>query len=505
MPRDADSPFQLGFLIKFVEPDLKPEDIETETQYLQEDLLALSGMRQTRFHPLTAHRNQVNFREGVQFQTSPERLRAILRRLCDRLDDNPLETLILIYHGQVRLQIQTHKAEELASIVASAEALLPPESIYLAKAETYVRTRGELSPAEAVNLELLAQQLALTPEEAAELNATAMGPFKSLGEKRQRFLEVMTVEMTHQFPPDQDTKDVLYELAEHLRLPRPEADSLIQNYLQKIQAEAEAKRLKEEAEASRKQAAEQEQYESEKRTQGHHQDQIKQYQELFRQAIQHNLHPLAFDQGRLEQIRQLWQLPKDTVSQIEEEVRSELYGSIQSTSGIHYGRLRQLLWSQSWQEADRETENVILKALSDDMEPLDRDAVMQLNCADLFTIDQLWSRYSNGKFGFQAQYQIFQAAERRPIDFQRLVEWRHNFFNPQGELKPYKSLTFHPNAPKGHLPSWRWCCTSLEGGYDVSDAIIEGFFLHLEKCLSGNINTSPPVPWADSGDISGDI
>ena len=116
----------------------------------------------------------MRFKEGLQFQTSPDRLRAILRRLCDRLDDHPLETLILIYYGQVRLQIQTHKAEELASIVAAAEDLLPPDSIYLAKAETYVRTRGELSPAEEANLELLAQQLALTPEEASGLKATAL-------------------------------------------------------------------------------------------------------------------------------------------------------------------------------------------------------------------------------------------------------------------------------------------------------------------------------------------
>ena len=503
MPRDDNSPLQLGFLIKFIEPELRPEDIESETQYLQEDLLDLSGMRQTRFHVLTARQNQVRFKEGLQFQTSPDRLRAILRRLCDRLDDHPLETLILIYYGQVRLQIQTHKAEELASIVAAAEDLLPPDSIYLAKAETYVRTRGELSPAEEANLELLAQQLALTPEEASGLKATAMGPFKSLTEKRQRFLEVMTVELTHQYPPNQETQQVLYELAEHLRLPKQEADSLYQDYLREIQANVEAKRQQEEAEAkaARKQAAEQDQREREQLAKDEHQHQAEQYRDLFRQAIQHNLYPLAFDQGRLEQTRRLWQISADTASQIEEEVRSELYGSIQSASSINYTRLRQLLWSRAWREADRETENVLLKALSEDMEPLDRDAVMRLPCVDLFTIDQLWSRYSNGKFGFQAQYQIFQDAERRPIDFERLLEWRNNPFNPQGDLKPYKFLNFHLDAPKGHLPTWRWCCSSLEGGYDVSESIVEAFFLHLEKCLSGNISASSTVSWETPNEV----
>ena len=109
MPRDADQSLQLGFLIRFVEPDLKPEEIETEVQYLQEDLLDLSGMGQTRFQFLTSRRNQLQFRDGVRFEAPPDRLRVIMRRLCDRLNDTPQETLVLIYYGQVRLQIQTRQ------------------------------------------------------------------------------------------------------------------------------------------------------------------------------------------------------------------------------------------------------------------------------------------------------------------------------------------------------------------------------------------------------------
>jgi hypothetical protein len=497
MPRDADPPLQLGFLIRFVEPNLKPEEIETETHYLQEDLLDLSGMGQTRFQFLTARRDQIQFREGLRFEAPPDRLRAILRRLCDRLDDSPQETLILIYHGQVRLQIQTHRAEELASIFAPAEALLPPESIYLAKAETYVRTRGELSPAEEANLELLAQQLGLATAEAEDLKQMAMGPLKSLEDKQQRFLEVMTIELAHDYPPSDETRDVLFELAENLRLPKSEADRLYQHYLQKIQAEVEAKRQQEqaEAEAARQKSAARDHLEQEQQSQLEQQQHRDQYREMFRRAIQQQLYPLAFDQGRLEQTRQIWHISPDQARQIEAEVRSELYGSIQSAAGVDYTRLRQLLWSQSWREADEETENVILKTLSQDMEPIDRDGVMRLPCLDLLTIDQLWSRHSGGRFGFQAQYQVFEDAERRPQDFQRLLEWRRDSFNLGGDLKPYKSLSFDRTAPKGHLPSWRWCCASLEGGYNVSDAIIEGFFLHLAKCLSMNIEPSSTFAW----------
>jgi len=497
MPRDADSPLQLGFLIKFVEPDRKPEEIETETQYLQDDLLDLSGMGQTRFHFLQAHREGIRFREGLRFDTAPDRLRPILRRLCDRLDDTPLETLILIYHGQTRLQIQTHRAEELASIVAAAEDLLPPESIYLAKAETYVRTRGDISPAEAANLDLLAQQLGLSPEEAKGLNEIAMGPYKSLDEKQQRFLEVLTIELSHTYPPTEDTHQVLQELAENLRLPKAEADRIYQAYLQKIQAEVAAQRQKDEAAAAaaKQQAEASAQVEQAQLHQVETQQQVEQYRELFRQAVQNHLYPLAFDQGRLEQSRQVWQISQDTASQIEAEVRDELYGSVTSAAGLDYTRLRQLLWSQDWLEADRETEQVILKAVSQDMQPIDRDALMRLPCVDLLTIDQLWSRHSHNKFGFRAQYQVFQEADRRPQDFQRTLAWRDHPISLKGELKPYKALTFALSASTGHLPTWRWCCPSLEGGYDISDALVEAFFLHLAKCLSVDSTPAPAIPW----------
>jgi hypothetical protein len=308
MSRDADFPLQLGFLIKFVDPDLKPEEVETETQYLQEDLLDLSGMEHIRFEFLKAKRHQVQVREGVRFEISPERVRPILRRLCARLDHTPRETLILIYSGQVRLQIQTHRAEELASIFAAAEALLPPDKIFLAKAETYVRTRGELSPAEEANLDLLAQQLGLSPEEAAVLQAEAMGPLKTLAEKQQRFSEILAIELAHDYPPSQETQQVLFEFAENLCLPRVEADRLYQQYLQKIQIDVEAKRQQEQAkaEAARHKAAELAQQEHNQHAQVEQEQRVDQYRDTFRSAIQNNYYPLAFDQGRLEQTRQIW-------------------------------------------------------------------------------------------------------------------------------------------------------------------------------------------------------
>ncbi|NJL49050.1 MAG: hypothetical protein HC929_18295 [Leptolyngbyaceae cyanobacterium SM2_5_2] len=199
----------------------------------------------------------------------------------------------------------------------------------------------------------------------------------------------------------------------------------------------------------------------------------------------------------------MWKIAPNEAQQIEEAVRSELYGSIRSALGINYSRLRQLLWSQLWQEADQETENVILKALRQNLEPVDREALLQLPCVDLLTIDELWSRYSSGRFGFKAQQQVYQQVDRQPADFLRTLDWRGPRISLTGGIKPYKNLQFSASAPPGHLPTWRWCCPSLDSGYDVSDSIVEGLFRHLESAsLWGHHRCRPPLPpWVTSKSI----
>ncbi|MGF1569367.1 MAG: GUN4 domain-containing protein [Nodosilinea sp.] len=497
MARDVILPPHLGVIIKFIEPELGTEEIATEARYLREDLLDLSGLEHTRFDLLKGVRNEVAFAEGVRFQVAADRLRAVLKRLCDRLDDNPLETLILIQQGQTKLQIQTHQAEELEGIVAAADALLPAEQVYRAKAETYSRTYGELSPAEEANLDLLRQRLNLSREVAEALKAEALGPFKTLDEKRRHFQDVLLVEVAREFPLSEDTWAVLLELADNLGLPQAKAKAIYQDHLHQIKAKIEATRqqAEAEAEAARQRAAEEAEKQARVGQQVSRQQQLEEYRQIFRQAIQTTLYPLAFDQGRLEQARQLWSIAPDDVTRLEEAVRSELYGTIQSALGVDYSRLRQLLWNKAWKEADEETEAVMLKALRpNNLEPLDRDALLQLPCVDLLTIDQLWSRYSGGRFGFQAQHQIFaQQVDRRPADFLRALGWQDGPVGLTGGLKPYQKLQFSAGAPPGHLPTWRWCCPSLESGYSVGHSVVEGLFLHLEKCLP----TQGPLPLAD--------
>ncbi|NJL48532.1 MAG: hypothetical protein HC929_14935 [Leptolyngbyaceae cyanobacterium SM2_5_2] len=253
MVRDAYSPPKLAFLVKLIEPELNPEELAAEAQYLLADLQDLSGLGQTRFHGVDKAQGegpfQTSVQAGVQFEAAPDRLRAILKRLCHRLDDRPLETLVVIQQGPMRLQVQTHESDVLAGLVEAAEAMLDPQSVYRAKAEAYCRTHGELSPSEDANLELLRLRLGLSEQEAESLKAEALGPYKTLAEKRQYFREVLMEELARENPLSEATWELLEELADNLNLPPDDATAIYQERLHQIQVDAEAIRRQQEAEA----------------------------------------------------------------------------------------------------------------------------------------------------------------------------------------------------------------------------------------------------------------
>lgn len=489
----------LGFVVQLVDPHLSLEAADTEVQYLQADLRALSGLGGLAMAVLDQPQGEGPFQQqrprGVQFELPADRLRSVVRRLCDRLEDYPQPTAVEIRHGAMVVQMQTQAAAELARLLPLAEAMVDPRSLYLAKVEIYGHRQGELAPAEEANLDLLRQRLGLSTTEAEALRAEALGPYQTLAEKRRYFTQALLEELARHSPLPENTWATLVELADNLGLPLAIAQTLYQEQLQDIQVQAEAIRQQHQAEVEAKQQALQ-QIESQALAhdqEWNHQRHLDQYQDMLRHAMQTTLYPPDFDRGRLEQARRLWEIEAEEALHLEEEVRSELYGSIQSMLGIDYGRLRQLLWAKRWREADEETENVILKALHHTMEPLNRDDILQLPCVDLLTIDHLWSRYSHGRFGFSAQQQVYLQADRRPMDFLRALDWRGARISLTGGIKPYKSLQFSGNAPLGHLPTWRWCCPSLENGYTVSESVVEALFLHWDKCLAAS-SPAPSIP-----------
>ena len=124
-----------------------------------------------------------------------------------------------------------------------------------------------------------------------------------------------------------------------------------------------------------------------------------------------------------------------------------------SAVGVDYTKLRDLLVAKNWQEADLETEKRMLEAAGRESQGyLDIEDVKNFPCQDLGTIDKLWVKYSDGKFGFSVQKKIYRDLggtkdyeDKVWESFGDKVGWRKG-----GSWLRYSDLTIKHYI--GHLP-----------------------------------------------------
>ncbi|HIK45480.1 MAG TPA: GUN4 domain-containing protein, partial [Leptolyngbyaceae cyanobacterium M65_K2018_010] len=75
---------------------------------------------------------------------------------------------------------------------------------------------------------------------------------------------------------------------------------------------------------------------------------------------------------------------------------------------MDYTHLRDLLKAQDWRAADQETYEVMICAVGKKSgDWFTSEELLNFPCTDLRTIDRLWVKYSQGKFGFSVQKQIY--------------------------------------------------------------------------------------------------
>ena len=143
-----------------------------------------------------------------------------------------------------------------------------------------------------------------------------------------------------------------------------------------------------------------------------------------------------------------------------------------------YQKLEQLLAAGKWKEADEETARVMLAVANREKEGfLDAPSIDNFPCDDLYNIDRLWLKYSNGKFGFSVQKRIYQSlGGTRNYDrniwktFGKRVGWQGGLFEA---WKYYSDINFDIKAPEGHLP----CTRVMKCSYPD-----ERFFSRVETC-----------------------
>jgi len=161
-----------------------------------------------------------------------------------------------------------------------------------------------------------------------------------------------------------------------------------------------------------------------------------------------------------------------------------------SAKRLDYSRLRDLLKARKWKEADQETAEVMLQAAGEEAKArchLTQGDILTFPCEDLVTIDRLWRKYSEGKFGFSVQKQLWievggnldpEEFKEAPKIFYRKMSQRNGWFI-EGEYINYSGLKFDIAAPQGHLPilmgnRWR------KGGDWVQN--FSFLILRLAKC-----------------------
>ncbi|MEG4535148.1 GUN4 domain-containing protein [Microcoleus sp. D2_18a_D3] len=142
-----------------------------------------------------------------------------------------------------------------------------------------------------------------------------------------------------------------------------------------------------------------------------------------------------------------------------------------SAVGMDYRKLRDLLAAGEWKEADSETVGVMRKVGGKEETFLDSSSIDNFPCKDLRTIDQLWVKYSSGRFGFSVQKRIYQRLgvthkynEKICEVFGDRVGWRKN-----KKWVYLGDLTFSEKAPEGHLPLGVFGCFAFAFGRGGGD------------------------------------
>ncbi len=140
---------------------------------------------------------------------------------------------------------------------------------------------------------------------------------------------------------------------------------------------------------------------------------------------------------------------------------------VSNKTGIDYSSLKNLLAQGKWEEADRETYNLVTQIIKTAKNQnshifIELKSIAEFSCTDIGTIDRLWRKYSNDKFGFTPQQQIWQTTHQNGDfstntwrRFVTEVGWKQGDIASSSGYLLYEELKFSPQqSPLGHLPWW---------------------------------------------------
>ncbi len=178
---------------------------------------------------------------------------------------------------------------------------------------------------------------------------------------------------------------------------------------------------------------------------------------------------------------------EETPSLLQEESESIF---ISKSTGVDYSELRNLLEEKKWEEADHKTSSKMILVGDRGLDGwMNTAEINNFPCEDLLIIDQLWSKYSQGKFGFNVQQEIWQRngkprgnATESWRQFHIDVGWKteesgidnDNGYVEYPDLEGFRDLT---TSRKGNLPVVLWDGKTFFSGGDGGE-----FYSRVETC-----------------------
>ena len=147
---------------------------------------------------------------------------------------------------------------------------------------------------------------------------------------------------------------------------------------------------------------------------------------------------------------------------------SDNLDDLSSDRGVDYTRLRDFLKAENWAAADLETASLLIVHLARQAARgyIDEEDMKKIPSKDLQTIDKLWSKYSNGHFGFSIQKKIWHSTDKNTKKFAEKVLWHNRpwFFTLNNKTTPnifftkfwFLALSYTLDSPLGHLPALVW-------------------------------------------------
>lgn len=124
---------------------------------------------------------------------------------------------------------------------------------------------------------------------------------------------------------------------------------------------------------------------------------------------------------------------------------------LKSERGIDYAQLQQLLISQDFQASDRLTLRLMCQLAGDlalQRKWLYFSEVENFPITDLQTVNTLWLVYSEGKFGFSVQREMWLSVGKNWEKLWSQIDWK----NGNNWTRYPDEFTWDLTAPKGHLP-----------------------------------------------------